>query len=124
MKRKIWFVFGCIWLLAGVAYAEEKITFLPIKPVPTIEKQDEADKYKVEHNIDEVEASGMISRVAENMIVVNGRIYQLASDVLFYSAEREPLSKKDIRAGNIVGWQVNAEGEINKLWKLADAPEG
>ena len=124
MKRKIWFVFGFIWLLGATAYAEEKITFLPIKPVPAIEKANEADKYKIEHNINEIEYSGMIKRIAENLIVVNNRGYLLASDVEFYSAEREPIPKKEIRVGNIVGWQVNTEGEISKLWKLADEPEG
>ncbi len=124
MKTKSWFIFGCVWLLAMATHAEDKITFLPIKPVPAIEKQSEAEKYKIEHNINEVEATGMIQRMAENIVVVNGRTYQLASNVAFYSAEREPLPRNEIRTGNIVGWQMNAKGEISKLWKLADGPLG
>lgn len=124
MKNTLWFICACVWILTAPAFAEEKITFLPINPVPEIEKQDEAAKYTIEHDINEAEASGMVQRIAENLIVVNNKTYLLASGVAFYSAEREPLARKDFEVGNIVGWQLNGKGEISKLWKLADDPQG
>ena len=125
MKRNIWFICGCVWLfLVTTTYGEEKIKFLPIKPVPTIEKQDESDNYKIEHDINEVQDSGMVNRIAEDLIVINHKSYKLALDVTIYSAEREPLTRSDIRVNSIVGWQMNDKGQISTLWKLADDPEG
>ncbi len=109
--------------MTAAGYAKDKIIFLPIKPVPAIEKTDKVEKYKIEHGIDEVEASGMVNRISENEIVINNALYRLAPDVVFYSKAREPLAKKELRRGNIVGWQLNTKGAISKVWKLAEASD-
>lgn len=124
MKKIMCFIFGCIVLMVAVGYAENKTTLLPIKPVPAIDKGDKTEKYTIEHGISEVQASGMISRISENEIVINNALYRLAPDVVFYNEDHERIAKKEFRKGNVVGWRVNSKGAISKLWKLANAPEG
>ena len=130
MNKQYLLVCVCIWLVTVTGFAGEKSAFLPIKDVPDIKQSGEqtdeqtaqAKAYDIEHDIAEIEKTGLIYRIAEDEIIINSKLFRLAQNVTFYSETNEPLAKKHFRRRNIVGWQVNMQGEISKLWKLADEP--
>jgi hypothetical protein len=132
MNKQYLLLCGCIWFVTVTGFTGEKSAFLPIKDVPDIiqsgEQTDEqtaqAEAYDAKHNIAEIEKTGLIYRIAEDEIIINSKLFRLAQDVMFYSETNEPLAKKHFQRRNIVGWRVNMQGEISKLWKLADEPEG
>ena len=119
MIKRICLIAGMMCLLAAAGYAEEKIKHLSIKPVPAITKTVKINPQDVEHDIIAIEAIGVLNRMADKKVVIDDSLYRLAADVTFYSKTDKPLLKTDMRQGSVVGWQLNAKGEIVKMWKLA-----
>jgi len=119
MIKRICLISGMMCLLAAAGYAEEKIKHLSIKPVPAITKTVKINPQDVEHNIIAIEATGVLNRMADKKVVIDDSLYLLAADATFYSKTDKPLLKTDMIQGGVVGWQLNAKGEIVKMWKLA-----
>jgi len=111
---------GCLVLfLTGGVYAEgDKIDYLPIKPVPAVEKKNH--RVNVEHNIRLIQISGVVERIAAEEIDLNDSRYRFSSDVVFFSKDQKKLPKAEITEGCIVGLRLNDNGEIYKLWKLEE----
>ncbi len=119
MIKRISLIAGMMCLLASAGYAEEKIKHLSIKPVPAITKTVRINPEDVQHDIVAIEAIGLLDRIAAQEAVIDDSLYRLAPDTTFYSKTNKPLLKTDMTQGSVVGWQLNAKGEIVKMWKLA-----
>ena len=113
-------VFFAILFVCAAGYAEDKIKHLPIKPVPAIEKPAKVRLDNIKHDIAEIEATGMVDRIADDEIILNDKLFRFAPEARIYSKDGERLSIADIIKGNIVGWMLNENGEIAQLWKLTE----
>ncbi len=111
---------GCLAvLLTGGVYAEgNNINYLPIKPVPAVEKN--KHRVAVEHNIRLIQLSGVVERITAEDIDINDTRYRFSPDVVFFSKDQKTLDKTDITDGCIVGLRLDDNGEIYKLWKLEE----
>lgn len=119
MLNKTALVSFVILFVCVAGYAEDKMKHLPIKSVPAIEKPAKARLDNIEHNIAEIEATGMVDRITNDEVVINDTLFRFAPEAEIYSQNSERLSTTDIIQGHIVGWRLNEKGEIAKLWKLA-----
>lgn len=103
-------------------YADEKMTIMPIKPVPPIENP--KNRLDVEHNIRQIQTVGLVDRWVDNRTIIVGDVtYVVAPNPRFYSKDQKLLVQGDITQGCTVGLRLNDSGEIYKMWKLAEAQQ-
>jgi hypothetical protein len=71
-----------------------------------------------EHYPDRFTGIGRIDRLAEEEIVIDDSLYTLAPYVTYHTPTAMNVSNIMFRAGNLVGFLTNSEGQIISLWFL------
>ena len=102
-----------VWLTTGMAVAQQSVETqeeLPIADGPEVHTQ--APDWAA------FDGGGRIGRLALPKLVISDAMYHLADDVKIYSGDQKRLSTAALGVGDRVGFTLNAQCRIDRIWIL------
>ena len=67
--------------------------------------------------------AGRVDRMAADEIVINDKLRRFAPDVVVYAQPNLDIPGSWVKAGDTVGFRLNADREITELWVLEERKE-
>ena len=107
-------ILAALLLLSYRVGAGDAPEILPINPVPDFGASEPLTGEEA------FGGSGLIDRFEEDDIVVNDIGLRLSSRVDYYVEPDTEVSRQHFKIGSRVGYQLDDEGQVYRLWLLAD----
>jgi hypothetical protein len=101
----------------GMGLAGDVLESVLINSVPGFRAAEAGETGFIE---DDFDGTGRIGRIEKNEIVIDDSLRRLSGSVKYHSQTNGAISRSQFRVGKIVGYRINAQGEITGLWLLGD----